>query len=135
MTQIDAPPNPSPDPGSHPSPDPLLTTLSSYHDVEVGIARSLPLDAYTSQDLLHASIAAYDQLATLIANAQATGWRSDMPHALLTGVLWAGVHGIASLQIQGALPAATNANEPAALLDVFQIDLAGLPDTTDRSKS
>jgi len=39
------------------------------------------------------------------------------------------------LQIQGALPAATNANEPAASLDVFQIDLAGLPDTTDRSKS
>ena len=89
----------------------------------------------TDPDYLHASIAAYDQLATLTANAQAIGWRSDTPHALLTGVLWAGVHGIASLQIQGALPAATNANEPAALLDVFQIDLAGLPDTTDRSKS
>ena len=89
-------------------------------------------------DYFRASVAAYEQLATLTADAQATGWRSDTPHALLTGVLWAGVHGIASLQIQGALPAATNTQDPSGLLAVFQIDLAGLPDiphTPDRSNS
>jgi len=56
MTQIEAPPNPSPNPGSCPGSDPLLTTLSSYHDVEMGTARSLPLDAYISQDLFDAEI-------------------------------------------------------------------------------
>lgn len=86
-------------------------------------------------DYFRASVAAYEQLATLTANAQATGWRSDTPHALLTGVLWAGVHGIASLQIQGALPAATNTHDPSGLLAVFQIDLAGLPAAPDRSNS
>lgn len=89
-------------------------------------------------DYLDASIAAYGQLATLTEAAQGTGWRSDTPHALLTGVLWAGVHGIASLQIQGALPAATKNHDSSSLLAVFQIDLAGLPDhpvTADRSNS
>jgi AcrR family transcriptional regulator len=89
----------------------------------------------TDPDYLIASVAAYEQLATLTANAQATGWRSNTPHALLTGVLWAGVHGIASLQIQGALPATTGSHDPSGLLDVFQIDLAGLPNTTTRSSS
>ena len=48
MTQIDAPPDAPP--------DTLLTTLSSYDHVEMGTARSLPLDAYTSQDLFDAEI-------------------------------------------------------------------------------
>ncbi len=49
----------------------------------------------TNPEYLRASIAVYDQLATLTALAQATGWRSASPHEHLTGVLWAGVHGIA----------------------------------------
>lgn len=89
----------------------------------------------SDSEYLRASIAAYEQLATLTASAQATGWRSESPHESLTGVLWAGVHGIVSLQIQGALPAASTTVDTAALLDVFQIDLAGLPNTTDRSNT
>ena len=46
---------------------------------------------------------------------------------MLTGVLWAGVHGIASLWIQGSLPIATNTDELDQFVSVFQIDLAGLP--------
>ncbi|MGA9276168.1 TetR/AcrR family transcriptional regulator [Ilumatobacter sp.] len=89
----------------------------------------------TDPDYLRASTAAYDELATLTASAQTTGWRSESPHELLTGVLWAGVHGIASLQIQGALPPAATSVDTSGLLDVFQIDLAGLPETTDRNTS
>lgn len=88
----------------------------------------------TDTDYLRASTRSADQLATLTAHAQAAGWRSDIPHAALTGVLWAGVHGIASLQIQGAFPPVAP-TDPAGLLDVFQISLAGLPDTNDRNNS
>jgi len=84
---------------------------------------------------LRASIAAYDQLAILTSVAQSTGWRSDTPQGSLTAVLWAGVHGIASLQIQGAFPAGTGADDLDGLLDVFQIDLAGLSINDDRSNT
>ena len=85
----------------------------------------------TAADYLRASLAAFDQLAALAAAAQATGWRSGLDPAVLTGVLWAGVHGIASLWIQGSLPIATNTDDLEQFLSVFQIDLAGLPTTKE----
>jgi hypothetical protein len=85
----------------------------------------------TDADYLRASLAAFDQLATLTSDAQAAGWRTDLDTALLTGVLWAGVHGIASLWIQGSLPIATNIADRDQFLSVFQIDLAGLPTTKE----
>jgi AcrR family transcriptional regulator len=85
----------------------------------------------TDADYLRASLAAFDQLAALAAAAQATGWRSGLDPAVLTGVLWAGVHGIASLWIQGSLPIATNTDDLEQFLSVFQIDLAGLPTTKE----
>jgi AcrR family transcriptional regulator len=81
----------------------------------------------TDTDYLRASLAAFDQLATLTSEAQAAGWRTGVDTSVLTGVLWAGVHGIASLWIQGSLPIATNTTERDQFLSVFQIDLAGLP--------
>ena len=81
----------------------------------------------TDATYLRASLAAFDQLAALTAAAQAAGWRTDTDTAVLTGVLWAGVHGIASLWIQGSLPIATNTDELDQFVSVFQIDLAGLP--------
>ena len=48
----------------------------------------------------------------------------------MTGVLWAGVHGIASLWIQEALPIATNTNDLDKFLSVLPIDLCGLPTST-----
>ena len=85
----------------------------------------------TDTDYLRASLAAFDQLATLTSDAQAAGWRTGVDTAVLTGVLWAGVHGIASLWIQGSLPIATNTTERDQFLSVFQIDLAGLPTTKE----
>jgi AcrR family transcriptional regulator len=76
---------------------------------------------------LASSWAAFEQLSTLTADAQATGWFSAVPTAQLTGVLWAGVHGIASLWVQGSLSIATGVGAFDPFLDVFQIDLASLP--------
>jgi AcrR family transcriptional regulator len=86
----------------------------------------------TDADYLRAALAAFDQLAVLTAAAQAAGWRAGLDSAVLTGVLWAGVHGIASLWIQGSLPIATNSDELDQFLSVFQIDLAGLPTTEEK---
>jgi AcrR family transcriptional regulator len=76
---------------------------------------------------LDSSWAAFDQLATLTAQAQASGWFSSVPTAQLTGVLWAGVHGIAALWVQGSLPIATGVGAFDTFLDIFQFDLARLP--------
>jgi len=81
----------------------------------------------TDAEYLRASAAAFDQLTRLTAAAQASGWRADVDPAVLTGVLWAGVHGIASLWIQGSLPIATGVDDRRRFLSVFQVDLAGLP--------
>jgi len=78
-------------------------------------------------DYVRASWAAFGQLADLTADAQAAGWRADVDHMTLTGVLWAGVHGIASLSIQGALAAGTSIDDPAPFLRLFLSDLATLP--------
>ncbi len=81
----------------------------------------------TDADYIRASAAAFDQLTRLTAAAQESGWRADVDPAVLTGVLWAGVHGIASLWIQGSLPIATGIDDRRRFLSVFQVDLAGLP--------
>ena len=85
----------------------------------------------TDADYLRASLAAFEQLAGLTAAAQAAGWRAGIEPTVLTGVLWAGVHGIASLWIQGSLPIATNTDDLDQFLSVFQVDLAGLPTTKE----
>jgi AcrR family transcriptional regulator len=76
---------------------------------------------------LASSLAAFDQLSTLTSDAQATGWFSAVPTPQLAGVLWAGVHGIAALWVQGTLPIATGVGAFDSFLDVFQLDLARLP--------
>lgn len=81
----------------------------------------------TDAEYLRASAASFDQLTRLTAAAQASGWRADVDPAELTGVLWAGVHGIASLWIQGSLPMATGVDDRQRFLSLFQVDLAGLP--------
>jgi AcrR family transcriptional regulator len=86
----------------------------------------------TESDYLRSSLAAFDQLAILTVAAQVTGWRANLEPAVLTGVLWAGVHGVASLWIQGSLPIATNSNELDQFLSIFQIHFAGLPETKDK---
>ena len=43
---------------------------------------------------------AFEQLVRIVRGAQDAGWRTDAASRRLAGVLWAGVHGLASLWIQ-----------------------------------
>jgi AcrR family transcriptional regulator len=47
--------------------------------------------------------AAFEQIAELVADAQAAGWQSDQPRDLVASVLWGNVHGLAELWLHGAL--------------------------------
>jgi hypothetical protein len=76
---------------------------------------------------LTSSWASFEQLLALTRAAQASGWQTGGDPAVLAGVLWAAVHGIAALWVQGSLPAATGATSFDVFVDVFQLDLAGLP--------
>ncbi len=55
---------------------------------------------------------AFGQLVALVADAQARGLRPDVPPAELAGVVWATVHGLASLHLHGALGAHHRAGRP-----------------------
>jgi AcrR family transcriptional regulator len=55
--------------------------------------------AYTAEGLC-----AFGQLLDLVAAAQADGWHPDQPTEALAGVVWANVHGLATLILHGALP-------------------------------
>lgn len=54
-------------------------------------------------DYQRQGLAAFTQLADLVAEAQADGWRPDDDATELAAVLWSHVHGIAELAIHGAL--------------------------------
>jgi AcrR family transcriptional regulator len=54
-------------------------------------------------DYQEQGVAAFQQLAALVANAQRDGWRPDDDTTELAAVLWANVHGLAELAIHGAL--------------------------------
>lgn len=58
--------------------------------------------------------ASFGQLLDLVAAARAAGFRPDLPTADLAAVVWASVHGLAQLHLQGALEGAGAAGlEPA----------------------
>ncbi len=60
---------------------------------------------------------AFGQLVGLVAAAQGRGLPVDVPAAELAGVLWASVHGLASLHLHGVLVPTTGQADPAVLLD------------------
>jgi AcrR family transcriptional regulator len=74
-------------------------------------------------DYLRASVGAFDEIKGLVAAAQASGWNPDVDHLALTGVVWAGTHGIATLWIQGSLTATTNIVDLDRINAVFQLAL------------
>ena len=57
-----------------------------------------------------ASQAAFAQILFACSEAQAAGWRSDLPTAEVAGLLWITVHGLASLAQQGSLASAVGGN-------------------------
>lgn len=60
---------------------------------------------------------AFAQLVELVAAAQTDGYRPDIPAPELAGVLWAAMHGLASLHLHGALAPTTGQADLDVLID------------------
>jgi AcrR family transcriptional regulator len=61
---------------------------------------------------------AFGQLVALVADAQAAGFRPDVPAPELAGVVWATVHGLASLHLHDALVPTTGQADLDVLVDL-----------------
>ena len=62
--------------------------------------------------------AAFGQLVSFVGAAQAAGFHPDVPCAELAGVLWATMHGLASLHLHGALAPTTGQTNLDVLINV-----------------
>lgn len=60
---------------------------------------------------------AFAQLVELVAAAQADGYEPGIPALELAGVLWAAMHGLASLHLHGALVPTTGQTDLDVLID------------------
>ena len=65
-----------------------------------------------------AGLASFEQLAGLVAEAQADGWHPDAPRDQVAAVLWANVHGLADLWLHGALQSVLTPDALESLLDL-----------------
>jgi len=65
-----------------------------------------------------AGLASFEQLAGLVAGAQADGWHPDVPRDQVAAVLWANVHGLADLWLHGALQSVLTPDALTPLLDL-----------------
>jgi AcrR family transcriptional regulator len=84
-------------------------------------------------DYRDAGQAAFGQLLELVAAAQTAGFRPDIATIDLASIVWAAVHGLAQLRIQGAMQGAGGAElEPA--LDVLSDLLFGVRPHTPRRR-
>jgi AcrR family transcriptional regulator len=61
-------------------------------------------------ELLRASAEAFEQLVRLVRAAQDAGWRAEHDTRLLSGCVWAAMHGLALLWAQGAFNVAAAAS-------------------------
>lgn len=112
--------------------------VSGYAYLEFALANPGPYELMfrperldrSSGEYLDASAESYGRLTALVAGAQGAGWKPDVDHAQLTALVWAGIHGLASLSIQGALRAVP-AND---LVDLWGRDVLALGSTAERSE-
>ena len=72
----------------------------------------------TDPDYATAGGVAFGQLVALVTDAQAAGLRPDLPAAEFAGVVWATVHGLASLHLHGALVPTTGQPDVDVLVDI-----------------
>lgn len=107
--------------------DPLVRLRAAAHGY-VEFARTNPgvfalmfradLCDVSDADYLTAGGIAFGQLVALVADAQAAGFRPDVPAAELAGVVWATVHGLASLHLHDALVPTTGQPDLDVLVDL-----------------
>jgi AcrR family transcriptional regulator len=69
-------------------------------------------------DYLTAGGMAFGQLVALVADAQAAGFHPDAPATELAGVVWAMVHGLASLHLHDSLVPTTGQADLDVLVDL-----------------
>jgi len=87
----------------------------------------------SDDDCRQAGTAAFDKLRRLVADAQASGFHSDASNMQLAAVVWASVHGLAQLWLQGALQGAGD-TELDPTLDVMNDLLLGVRRTRPTRK-
>lgn len=61
----------------------------------------------------------FGQLQSLVEEAQAAGWRPDIPPVRAAAALWAGVHGLAELLIHGGLLGIPGVGTTDEVLDTY----------------
>jgi hypothetical protein len=83
-------------------------------------------------DLVASSRAAFEQVATLAAAAQADGLAPGVPTYQLAAVIWASVHGLAQLSLQGVLGGPDHAEDIDATLALMMSLLLDTPARTTR---
>jgi len=81
----------------------------------------------TDADYLTSGGVAFGQLVGLVADAQAAGLRPDVPAPELAGVVWATVHGLASLHLHDALVPTTGQPDRDVLVDLATSLLIPVP--------
>ncbi|MEV4562138.1 TetR/AcrR family transcriptional regulator [Nonomuraea sp. NPDC049419] len=70
-------------------------------------------------ELARVSLEVFDTLVELVRAHQSTGWQHRTDSRRLAGALWSALHGFAQLWIWNALPTATGAATPDAVLEVL----------------
>lgn len=81
-----------------------------------------------------AGLASFEQLASLVADAQADGWHPDVPRDQVAAVLWANVHGLADLWLHGALQSVLTPDALTPLLDLSTTFPTGTSTTSPRKR-
>jgi AcrR family transcriptional regulator len=107
--------------------DPLARLRAAAHGY-VDFARAHPgvfalmfrsdLCDTSDPDYATAGGAAFGQLVALVADAQSAGLHPELPATELAGVVWATVHGLASLHLHGALVPTTGQLDVDVLVDL-----------------
>lgn len=128
--------------GSTASDDPLLRLKAAAHGY-VDFARAHPgvfalmfradLCDTTDSDYATAGGIAFGQLVALVVDAQAAGLHPELPPTELAGVVWATVHGLASLHLHGALVPTTGQADVDVLVDIATTLM--IPDTSPKEPS
>lgn len=107
--------------------DPLARLKAAAHGY-VDFARAHPgvfalmfrtdLCDTTDPDYATAGGVAFGQLVALVVDAQAAGLHPELPATEFAGVVWATVHGLASLHLHGALVVTTGQPDVDVLVDL-----------------
>lgn len=86
----------------------------------------------TNERFLRDSEAAFDRLVVLVRAAQDSGWHRSRDTRLLAGVIWAQIHGLATLWASGAFQGPVGETDLDEALDLaLALSFDSVPDTDE----